>query len=68
MTDLHKEFPITSICRGDLEVLGYDSSKVSDAQMQQLASRMETLYLETDKWKALRKAANELGIVKKVKL
>jgi hypothetical protein len=43
-------FPITSVHRDDLEGLGYDTSKVDDGTMQELASKMADAYLDSDFW------------------
>ena len=40
------DFPITSICRDDLEPYGFDIEDISDDEMEELASRMEDDYCE----------------------
>ena len=35
-----KQFPITSICREDLEEAGFDVSGIDDGTMKQIASKM----------------------------
>jgi hypothetical protein len=46
-------FPITSVCRDDLEDRGFDASGVTDAQMETLASKMANVYMEGDYWVSL---------------
>lgn len=41
-------FQITSVHRDDLEGRGYDTSKVDDATMEQLASKMSDAYTGND--------------------
>jgi len=45
-----KQFPITSICREDLEEAGFDASGVDDDTMKQIASKMAEAYLEIIFW------------------
>lgn len=40
------DFPITSVCRDDLEPYGFDVDKISDDDMRELADRMEDDYCE----------------------
>lgn len=40
------DFPITSVCRDDLEPYGFDIEKISDDDMRELADRMEDDYCE----------------------
>lgn len=58
------EYTITTLCRNDLLIVGFDASKVTDEQMTALASRMEESYCRDCFYKELRRAANELGIPK----
>ena len=45
-----KQFPITSVCRKDLENEGFDILKVDDATMKEIASKMADAYLNIDFW------------------
>lgn len=45
-----KQFPITSVCREDLEEAGFDASGVDDDAMKQIASKMADAYLEIIFW------------------
>lgn len=53
MTDLHKEFPITSVTREDLEDIGFDTSDVSDDTMKKLAQKLSDNYCEQLFWESL---------------
>jgi hypothetical protein len=57
-------FQITSVHRDDLEGLGYDSSKVNDATMTELADKMANAYLENAFWIDLPIIADRLEIPK----
>ena len=43
-------FPITSVHRNDLDGLGYDTSKVDDGTMTELASKMADAYCDNGFW------------------
>ena len=58
-------FPITSVHRDDLEGLGYDTSKVDDATMTELADKMADAYLDSAFWIDLPIIAEHLEIPKK---
>lgn len=45
-----KEFKITSVTREDLEDRGFDTTNITDAQMEELARRMCNDYLEQMFW------------------
>jgi len=63
---LNKPFPITSVCRVDLESKGFDTSKVDDADMEYLASKMADAYCDNGFWEDLQIIAEEnLKIPKK---
>lgn len=63
---LDKEFKITSVCRADLEDRGFDVSNITDAQMEELAKRMCTDYLEQMFWISLDIIAEDImGLPKK---
>lgn len=55
-------FPITSVSREDLEERGFDTSGVSDAKMERLASKMADDYLEQLFWTSLDILAELQGI------
>lgn len=64
--NLDKEFKITSVCRADLEDRGFDVSNITDAQMEELAKRMCTDYLEQMFWVSLDIIADDImGLPKK---
>lgn len=50
---MHKEFPITSVSRIDLEDRGFDTSNITDEQMTEFAKRLCTDYLEQMFWISL---------------
>ena len=58
-------FPITSVSRDDLEAKGFDTSDITDLQMEQLASRMADDYLEQMYWISMDIIAENLGFPKK---
>lgn len=45
-----KPFQIISICREDLDGAGFDVSRVDDATMERIASKMADAYLENGFW------------------
>lgn len=55
-------FPITSVHRDDLESIGYDTSRVDDATMSRLASKLADAYCESSFWIDLPIIADYLGI------
>lgn len=61
----HKSFPITSVCRADLETAGFDVAGVDDGTMSELASKMANGYCEFGFWEDLELASEYLGIKKK---
>lgn len=58
-------FPITSISRADLEMRGFDTSEITDEQMEKLASKMADDYLEQMFWVSMVIIAENLGFPKK---
>jgi len=60
-----ENFPITSISRYDLEIVGFDTRNVEDSTMENLASRLANDYLEQLYWSSLEIIAEYLGIPKK---
>lgn len=61
---MKESFVITSVSRGDLEALGYDTSEVSDEQMEYLARKMADDYCEQLFWTSLDILAECLEIPK----
>ena len=60
----YKAFPITSICRANLEDQGYDTSKVDDNTMERLTSKMADNYCGQLFWPSLYILAKNAGIPK----
>lgn len=59
--ELNKEFPITSITRADLISAGFSEAvvaKLTDSDMQQIASAMEDIYCDTGFWEDLETCTN----------
>ena len=56
---LYKDFPITSVCRADLESAGFDTKDVSDETMLELASKMANAYCDLGFWEDLDVLAEE---------
>lgn len=56
-----ESFVITSVSRADLEGIGFDTSKVSDAQMERLAEKMADDYVNQMFWISLEMLAEYLG-------
>lgn len=64
---MNEEKTIATVCRKDLEIVGYDSSKVTEEQMLRIAERLgETYYSEF--YKRLKQVAKQLGIPKKQRI
>jgi len=59
------EFPITSVCREDLEAKGFDVSEVDDDTMERLASKMADDYCEQLFWTSMEIIAEYMDIPKK---
>ena len=62
---LYKDFPITSVCRADLEEAGFDTTKVNDGTMSELASKMADAYCDMGFWEDLDILAEHLKIPKR---
>lgn len=62
---MKKPFKITSICRADLEGVGYDTKDIDDATMEYLASKMADGYVNEYFWGDLKILADNLDIPKK---
>jgi hypothetical protein len=58
----NKLFEITSVARQDLEDAGFDTSKIDDGTMDELASKMANTYLEQIFWIDLPIIAEHLNI------
>ena len=64
--EMNKEFKITSVTREDLEMRGFDTTNITDAQMEELARKMCDDYLEQMFWISLDIIAEDIiGIPKK---
>ena len=64
--EMSKEFKITSITREDLEMRGFDTTNITDEQMERLAQKMCDDYLEQMFWISLDIIAEDIiGIPKK---
>lgn len=44
--NFYKDFPITSVCRADLESAGFNTENVDDGTMSELASKMANAYCD----------------------
>lgn len=60
-------FNITSVSRADLEEKGYDTSAITDEQMEKLASKMANEYCEQLFWTSMDIIADNLGFPKKAR-
>ncbi len=61
MIDWNKEFPITTITRADLQEAGVPEAhleRLTDTDMQEIASMMEDIYLNSGYWDDLRLCVN----------
>jgi hypothetical protein len=52
-------FYVTAICRDNLEGLGFDVSKITDDDMEELADKMADDYLEQLYWSSMETIADE---------
>lgn len=59
---LYEDFPITSVCRADLEEVGFDTADVDDSTMRELASKLANAYCDMGFWIDLKIIAEYLGI------
>ena len=50
LEEMSKEFEITSVTREDLESRGFDTTNITDEQMEELARKMCDDYLEQMFW------------------
>ena len=64
--EMNKEFKITSVTREDLESRGFDTTNITDEQMEELARKMCDDYLEQMFWISLDIIAEDImGIPKR---
>ena len=57
-------FPVTSIARDDLEKLGFEASKITDADMASLARELSADYSANHFWESMKQQADTLGFPK----
>ena len=66
LEEMSKEFKITSVTREDLESRDFDTTNITDEQMERLAQKMCDDYLEQMFWISLDIIAEDIiGIPKK---
>ena len=65
--EMSKEFEITAVTREDLESRGFDTTNITDAQMEELARKMCDDYLEQMFWISLDIIAEDIIKIKKKK-
>ena len=58
-------FPITSVARADVENAGFDTTDVTDEQMEALAEKMGESYVPNNFWEDLDYFAVDMGFKKK---
>jgi hypothetical protein len=58
-------FPITSVCRADLEQIGFDTASVDDGTMTELAEKLADDYCDQLFWGSLEILAEHLEIPKR---
>ena len=58
----YKDFPITTVCRADLENAGFSTADVGDDTMSELGSKMADAYCDMGFWEDLEIIAEHLGI------
>ena len=63
--EMNKEFKMTSVTREDLEMRGFDTTNITDAQMERLAQKMCDDYLEQMFWISLDIIAEDIMGFKK---
>jgi hypothetical protein len=49
----YEDFPITSVCRADLESIGFDASNVDEGTMKTLAGQLADDYCDQLFWSSL---------------
>ena len=55
-----EEFACVVLSRGDFECMGYDTSNISDAQMERIASRIGDTLVENLYWECIREWGNDM--------
>lgn len=63
--EMNKGFNITSVSRQDLEMRGFDTTNITDEQMERLAQKMCDDYLEQMFWISLDIIAEDIMGFKK---
>ena len=63
--EMNKGYNITSVSRQDLEMRGFDTTNITDAQMERLAQKMCDDYLEQMFWISLDIIAEDIMGFKK---
>lgn len=63
--EMNKGFNITSVSRQDLEMRGFDTTNITDEQMERLAEKMCDDYLEQMFWISLDIIAEDIMGFKK---
>lgn len=58
--DFQESFPITTVSRADLRHKGFDTDRISNSQMEELASRMSDDYQEQLFWQHMEQIADEI--------
>ncbi|HEX3799305.1 MAG TPA: hypothetical protein VH413_11435 [Verrucomicrobiae bacterium] len=51
-------FPVTGVCRGDLQNIGYDITNVADKTMKSIAEAMEAAFCDGLFWDSLEEWAD----------
>lgn len=64
----YKDFPITGVCRADLEMAGFNTKDVDDGTMLELSSKMADAYCDSGFWIDLEIIAEHLGVKKRTKM
>jgi hypothetical protein len=59
------DFPITSVCREDLESIGFDASRVDDSTMRSIAEKLADDYCDQLFWTSLQVLADWMKIPKR---
>jgi hypothetical protein len=60
----YADFPITSVCRADLDSIGFDTGAVDDTTMRELAEKLAEDYCGQLFWSSLEILAEHLKIPK----
>ena len=58
----YKPFCVTSVCRMDLEMAGFDATNVDDDIMERIASKMANAYCNNGFWEALKIFAEDFDV------